>query len=412
MLRRLPVLSEASALTVEQVLGWLRELYSAESSSWLGSIQPDLLLEYLVTSVFSGSDELADAALTGLAEHRANHALIVLARSFDHYPAPAAALLRRLLMRHADVLALAAVRLARNLDKAAFSQLLADILTDAWVTDEVLTALVADLRQIPVSLVAVTIAVNLRAGVGDIAAGHRHRAAETATVLGSLAYQMLQSEFHGAAVDAYSSTVTLYRALEEAEPGRYRPDFARALSNLGATLSNLGQERDAHPVKAEAVELYRAAEKAEPGRYRPELARALINLGTTLSNLDHLEEALTVTGEAVKLYRVLFETEPTAYQGRLADTLIQWSGILLDLGRLEEAEYARREADLYGRSGSAGETQTGQITDPDENAVTCYLRMVSHRPKLVNGQLRHGSSACRSACPPLRRRPCLASGPG
>ena len=49
----------------------------------------------------------------------------------------------------------------------------------------------------------------------------------------------------------------LYRALEEAEPDRYRADLASALANLGVALSNLGQERDARPAVTAAVELYR-----------------------------------------------------------------------------------------------------------------------------------------------------------
>jgi tetratricopeptide (TPR) repeat protein len=122
-------------------------------------------------------------------------------------------------------------------------------------------------------------------------------------------------------------------------------------------------------VKAEGVELYRALEEAEQGRYRPDLARALNNLDATLSKLGQLEEALTITGQAVTLFRVLLETEPTAYQGRLADALIQWSGILLDLGRLEEAGDPRREADFYGRT-NCSETERGRRVAP-LSAVPC-----------------------------------------
>ena len=59
VLRRLPVLADAPTLTIQMILNWLREIYPADSSSWLGSIQPDLLLEYLVTSVFAESEKLA-----------------------------------------------------------------------------------------------------------------------------------------------------------------------------------------------------------------------------------------------------------------------------------------------------------------------------------------------------------------
>ncbi len=348
VLRRLPVLADASELTVEQVLGWLRELYPATSSCWLGSIQPDLLLEYLVTSVFSASIELADAALTGLSERRATQALAVLARSLDHYPASADPLLRRLLMGHADVLVAAAVRLARNLDNAAFGQLLADILTDAQVTDEVLTALAADLRQVPVSLAVVTIAVNLRIGVGELAAGQLSDAIEVAASLTSAADQLEQSRFQGAAVGAHRAAVTLYRAAEEAAPGRYRADLARALTSLGATLSRLGQERDARPVEAEAVELYRAAQEAAPGRYRADLARALTSLGVTLGNLGAHRDARPVEAEAVELYRAAEEAAPGRYRADLARALTSLGVALGNLGAHRDARPVVAEAvELY-----------------------------------------------------------------
>ena len=75
-------------------------------------------------------------------------------------------------------------------------------------------------------------------------------------------------------------------------------------------MSNLGQQRDARPVKAEALELYRALEEAEPGRYRADLALALTNLGITVSNLGQERDARPVKAEAVELYRALEEAEP------------------------------------------------------------------------------------------------------
>ncbi len=349
VLRRLPILAGASALTVDQVLGWLRELYPATSSSWLGSIQPDLLLEYLVTSVFSRSGELADAALTNLAENRANHALAVLARSLDHYPASAAPLLRLLLTAHADLLAVAAVRLARNLESAGFSQIIADIITNAQITNDVLTALTADLQQqIPVSLVPVTIAVHLRVGTGDIATGRFSSATDTALALKSLADNLEQLGFRGVAVNANRAAVTLYRATEQAAPGRYRAELAGALANLGGTLSRLGQDRDARPIKKEAVELYRAVEQAEPGRYRADLAWALNGLGATLFRVGQYRDTRSVEEEAVELYRAAEQAEPGRYRADLALALFGLGGTLSALGQYREARPVGEEAvELY-----------------------------------------------------------------
>jgi len=394
ILRRLPVLASVSEPTLDRFLSWLRELYPASSSSWLGTIQPDLLLEYVVTSVFSGYGELDDAALTGLAERPANHALGVLARSLDHYPAAAESLLRRLLAGHANLLAVAAVRLARNLDSAAFGQLLADVLAEARLTAEVMAALADELEQMPVSLTMVTIAVNLQVGIGEVAAGHWRQAAETAAALGTLAHQLWHSGFHGTAVGAYRAAITLYRALgeakpacyradlasalfglggdldalgqyrdarsavaeavelyralEEAEPGRHRAGLANALNGLGITTSNLGQERDARPVRVEAVELYRALEEAEPGHHRPNLANALSGLAVTFNRLGELRDARSAVGEAIQLYRALEEAAPGRHRPNLALALKNLGGVLTNLGEPRDARSAEGEAvELY-----------------------------------------------------------------
>jgi len=134
---------------------------------------------------------------------------------------------------------------------------------------------------------------------------------------------------------AEAEAVELYWAAEQAEPGRYREGLARTLTNLSASLSVLGRHQDACVATAEAVELLHAAEQAEPGRFRADLAGALASLGASLSRLGRSEEALSVTGEAVGLYRILKDTDAAAYHGRLADTLVAWSGILLDLGRVQ-----------------------------------------------------------------------------
>ena len=338
VLRRLPVLVSVSEPTLDRFLSWLRELYPTSSSSWLGTIQPDLLLEYLVTSVFSGSRELDDVALTGLPEGPANHALEVLARSLDHYPAAAQALLRRLLMGHADVLAIAAVRLARNLDNAVFGQLLADVLTEVQLTTEVTTALADELGQMPISLTMVKIAITLQVGVGQIAAGQWRQAADTAATITSAAGEFSHSGRLRIALAAARAAVALYRALEEAEPGRYHANLANGLGGLASALYGLGQNRDALDIVTEALELYRALEEAEPGRYRPELANAVLGLGAVLSSLGQESDSRSAKEEAVELYRALEEAEPGPYRAYLARAL---TNLGLTLDRLGESRAAR-----------------------------------------------------------------------
>jgi hypothetical protein len=336
ILRRLPVLVEASALTVEAVLGWLRELYPATSSSFLGPIQPDLLLEYMVTSVLSSSDELAASALMDLPENRATHALRVLVRALDHYPASAADLLQRLLRAHAEILALPAVRIARNLDSPVLGNVLADVIAQAPISPEALTALAGDLRQTSLPLVPVTVAVLLRMGINDIGTDQVSSAIQTAENLESIASQLTQMGNHRMGADARRALVRLYRAVEDAEPGRHRADLANALTDLGISLWRLGEDRDALPVESEAAELYRAAEKAEPGRHRRRLSDALTNLGDTLYSLRRYEDAYTVQLEAVALLRADEEAEPGQHGTRLAHGLTNLFGTLRRMG-LDEA---------------------------------------------------------------------------
>ena len=348
VLRRLPDLAGAPELTVGVVAGWLRDLYPTASSSWIGPIQPDLLLEYLVTSVFGQPGRLADAALTGLPENRANQALTVLAQALDHYPAVAAGLLRRLLAAHADALALPAVRLARNLDSAALGQILAAVLADTPVSAEVLAALAADLRQTSLPLVPVTIAAHLKLGADMVARGQMADAAEIAAMMADVAAQLRELGFLAVGAEARWAVIILYRALEQADPGRYRADLALALSNLGVTLNSLGREREAHPALVEAVELYRALEQADPGRYRPYLVPSLSNLGVTLSHLGREREAHPALVEAVELYRAMEQAEPGRHRAGLALALVNLGTTLSGLGQDREAHPVLVEAvELY-----------------------------------------------------------------
>jgi hypothetical protein len=69
--------------------------------------------------------------------------------------------------------------------------------------------------------------------------------------------------------------VTIYRELAVADPGRYRPDLAAAVANLGVRLHRLGRPADAVAAAEEAVTVRRELAQADPGRYLPDLAISL-----------------------------------------------------------------------------------------------------------------------------------------
>ena len=340
---RLPVLAGAPPPVVEQIVAWLHELYPPDGS-WLGPIQPDLLLEYLVTTVLAADAELAGAALTGLPEPRARHALNVLARALDHYPAPAAALLRQLLWEQAGLLAFPAVRLARNLRSAALGQALAGILADAPLTPGVLAELADNLNQPTFQVAEPAIIVYQRTGTSQLAAGQFTAAATTAGTLESIASHLRTQGLRGAVADAYRAAVTLYRALEDAQPGHHHAALAHTLTSLADAQNRAGRAQEAHPAALEALGLYRVLEKARHGRYRAGLARALATLGDALRALGRAHEAHPVALEAVTRYRVLEKAGRGRHRAGLARALTSLSGILCVLDRAQEAHPIAAEA--------------------------------------------------------------------
>ena len=65
---------------------WLRALYPVPplvpgQQEWMGTLQPDLILEQLVVSVLGQQPDLIPALFAGLAERRASRALTILARA-------------------------------------------------------------------------------------------------------------------------------------------------------------------------------------------------------------------------------------------------------------------------------------------------------------------------------------------
>jgi Tetratricopeptide repeat len=95
--------------------------------------------------------------------------------------------------------------------------------------------------------------------------------------------------------------VAMYRKLAQADPGRYRPDLARSLSNLGMRFSALGRLAEALPVTEEAVAMYRELAEADPGRYRPDLAASLGVLADSLDLLGRGDDGSAARSEAAAL---------------------------------------------------------------------------------------------------------------
>ncbi len=137
--------------------------------------------------------------------------------------------------------------------------------------------------------------------------------------------------------------VGIYRALAETDPDRYRPGYARSLSNLGVWLRALGIPLEALAVTEEAIGIRRDLAEFSPGRYRTELAQSLSNLGVVYSALGRLEDALPVILEAVSACREQAKDNRARYRLELATTLDGLADVLSRMDRNAGAE------DISGR---------------------------------------------------------------
>jgi tetratricopeptide (TPR) repeat protein len=137
--------------------------------------------------------------------------------------------------------------------------------------------------------------------------------------------------------------VTIYRDLAVTDPGRYRPDLARCLANLGIRYAGLDRPAEALPPSEEAVAIRRELARADPDQHRPDLARSLVNLCFRYSELERSMDAVAPGQEAVSIYRELAAASPD-YRRELARALSGLAAALDALGHDTEAERAEGEA--------------------------------------------------------------------
>jgi tetratricopeptide (TPR) repeat protein len=149
---------------------------------------------------------------------------------------------------------------------------------------------------------------------------------------------------HEEAATSEREAIAAYRRLAAADPSRYESDLANALNNLSASLSEMGQRRDALVHIEEAAAIRRRLADAAPAAYLADLAAALNNLGNIRAHLGDHEQALAATEESVTAYRTLADSDPTAYEPDLARSLNNYGRDLSRLGRSADALVARQDA--------------------------------------------------------------------
>jgi tetratricopeptide (TPR) repeat protein len=141
--------------------------------------------------------------------------------------------------------------------------------------------------------------------------------------------------------------------------GEYEPSLAESLTDAARELWYLGQGPDALARALEAVAIYRrlvsrrrsdsAGAAGEPPDHRPQLARALLTLGTIKAELEGPAEGIADLQEAIGILRQLVQHNRYSHELELAKALNNLGVDLALLGEQDAALAANEEAAEIGR---------------------------------------------------------------
>jgi tetratricopeptide (TPR) repeat protein len=452
VVERVPELAGSPQERLMDWARWLYVLYPAGGGGRLGPVQPGLLAEAHVVGQLAADPVLARSCLRELSAEQAEQALTVLARACAHQDR-ARHVIAAALRDDLPHLSLAAARVAQQ-TAGELGGLLADALSDAPAAQQVLADIALDLPYPSVALAQAQLIATLRAreslppdaepgtraewddmaGLalaqlgdrGDALASRQEgagsRGAPTATSLGrylpdiarsltDLGTRFSELDRPDDALRAEQEAVTIRRELAAANPDRYRPDLASCLTDLGVRFSELGRPDDALRAEQEAVTIYRELAAANPDRYRPDLASCLANLGVWCSELGLPAEAVPPTREAVSCFRALAAANPDPYRPDLATSLTNLGIWFSELDRPEDALRAEQEAVTIRRELAAANPDRYR---PDLARSLTNLGIWSSRAGHCDDALRAEQEAVTirrelAAANPERHRPDLAT---
>jgi hypothetical protein len=321
---------------------WLHDLYPAPTGEagepeWLGSVQPDLVAEHLITEVLSEQPGLIPALFAGRTGRRVLRGLTILARAALTEPA-AYDQLAVALARDLDNLAVPALAVAVETNPAV-GNLIASAIGSAAPDPELLTRVAAALpdRSLALAETAATVFRQL----ADLATASGLQRAGWLSRLGN---QLMGLGRHQEALAVIEEAIGAYRKLIGDRSEERLRDLARSLSNLSNSLSALGRRDQALTAIDEAVVLYRELLRIGQNSYLTELAGSLTNQSRCLSAAGRRAEALAASEEALRVYRQLTQAQPGLHLPGLALTLSNHATRLSELSRPEEALAASSEA--------------------------------------------------------------------
>jgi tetratricopeptide (TPR) repeat protein len=204
-----------------------------------------------------------------------------------------------------------------------------------------------------------------------------------------------------AALTASTESIGIYRRLVADYPkSRFLSDLGDALIFLGNRLAQAGRLQEALPYADEAVQLYRGLAESYPGRHLPQFAVALSNLCAVVSeegdparSLPLIEEAAAITGKIAK------SGDPLALMGH-GFALNNLAATLLKLDRPVDAVPVAQEAvDSLQRASELG-VSAGASVDLIAHAVLAKAIRESRGGSKGKKWFRRQSAATPAPAPP------------
>ncbi|MFH8680844.1 tetratricopeptide repeat protein [Streptomyces lydicus] len=354
LLARVPGLERHGPDTLDTLSERIAQLYPPPDRTQVwGSLHPDRLAEFFVGGRLGKGPELSERLLDGAGQAQATRLLTVSARAAGH-PAHRDRLdadLTRLCVRHADMLATAAVDVAVHVERPDPLLAALDQLVDAPDPDSGQLLRLAEHLPRPTHRLA-DFALRLARRLVRL---HRDRAAQDPARLPDLAAQLrvlcCRLGDAGLWAEAYQvarELLRLLRPLARQDPRTYEVQLAACLLNISVALGASGRREAAVFPAHRAVRLYRRIGKWDGGASLPELAHALHAVSHAEGELGRLPAALAASREAIAVRRHLVDRHGDALRPDLAAALNNQAVRLHQAGRVHEAlGEAREAAELY-----------------------------------------------------------------
>lgn len=244
LLRRVPLLADASGERRHAIVSWLQMLYPGQQERQIGGLQPNLLAEHLVVRELA-ADPAFRRALIQLPYPAARHAMTVLARATRH-SGQAGAILQEALAADMAGLAGPAIIAARETD-GTLGDVLADVVEAKPMSATQLLTISAAIPPDSQALRRAAVSVG-----NKLLDGESERRRLTNSDGGRADVDLRRREDDVAVAEKMAQ---LFRDRAEADPDVWGRDLVRALELLRGALADHGRDGEAAKVAVEIAQI-------------------------------------------------------------------------------------------------------------------------------------------------------------